>query len=130
MTDTTETTTTALDRVLSAHPSLSERRRESLRLAAGRGVDEVTLHLLADARLHARRSSIILPLHHYGRGWCRLARSRGTDAIWGERTDDGYRVTQPGTWIVAGHDGFSRDQRDEWSVDQVVVGDTTWTIAS
>lgn len=127
---TTTTTTPTLDALLSGH-AVSDTRRQSLELAISLGADEQTLIILRDARRLKRADTIVLPAHRFeglsrGRGWAR--QGRGDAAIWGERTDGGYRVG-PGRWTVGGHDGFRRKGQDEWRTRHVAVGAQTWTVA-
>jgi len=127
---TTTTTTPTLDAILSGH-TVSDTRRQSLELALSLGADEQTLIVLRDALRLKRADTIVLPAHRLegmsrGRGWAR--QGRGDSAIWGERTDGGYRVG-PGRWTVGGHDGFQRKGQDEWRVRHVAVGAQTWTVA-
>lgn len=109
----------------------STARRESLALAVELGADQATIDRLASAGRLARRETIDLPEGRYShcsraKGWARCG--RGADARWGERADRGWRVG-PGRWVVYSSDGFSREDRTDWVVAHVSVGDQTWTIA-
>lgn len=111
---------------------ISDSRRESLTRAVELGADDDTLVALCDALRVSRSDSIVLPAHRLenlsrGRGWARKG-SRDS-AVWGERTDKGYRVG-PGRWTVGGNDGFRRKGEDTWTVAHVPVGPQTWTVAS
>jgi hypothetical protein len=63
-----------------------------------------------------------VPCHRFenlsrGRGWARLG--SGKEAVWGERSNGGYRLRQEGRWVVGGHDGFSRKGETIWTVRRV-----------
>lgn len=88
----------------------SSARIESLQIAVELGADLATLAVLRDATRVNRQETIVLPMHRYeglsrGKGWAR--KGKGSNAIWGEREENGYRVGA-GRWIVGGNDGFSR----------------------
>jgi hypothetical protein len=106
-------------------------RRASIARAIGLGADtETILRLRGVARL-SQKITITIPAHRYeglsrGRGWARLG--RGQSVTWGDRVERGYRVG-PGYWTVGGHDGYSRKGEDQWTVEHVMVGDETWTVA-
>jgi hypothetical protein len=128
--DTTDTTTNVLATICEGK-EISDSRRASLARAVELGADQATLVRLVDAIRLNKGPTIALPAHRYeglsrGRGWCR--QGRGANAVWGERTDSGYRVG-PGRWVVGGCDGFSRKKEDHWHVEHVQVGPETWTIA-
>jgi len=111
---------------------VGEKRRESLQIAIDLGADQKTLEQLRDAARIYRADYIVLPAHRYeglsrGRGWAR--KGRGDSAVWGERTDDGYKVG-PGRWTVGATDGFSRKATNDWTVKNIKVGDQIWTIAN
>lgn len=111
--------------------TVSDARRENLARALELGADDATLVRLASAVRVSRRSTIVLPAHRYeglsrGRGWAR--QGKGNDAVWGERTDTGYRVGT-GRWVVGATDGFSRKDETIWRVAHVAVGAETWTVA-
>ena len=111
--------------------AISESRLDTLTIAHPL-VDDATFKRIGNALRVARKDTIVLPMHHLetlsrGRGWARLG--HGDSAIWGERTDGGYRVSA-GVWSVGGHDGFSRKRADTWTVEHVQVGGLTWTLAN
>lgn len=111
--------------------TVKEERVKSLAIAAEHITDDIFLKLANAIRL-ARASSIVLPLGRYenlsrGRGWAR--KGRGNSVEWGEREAKGYRVG-PGYWIVGSHDGYSRKDSEEWTVEHVQVGTETWTVAN
>jgi hypothetical protein len=113
-------------------PVLHPQRLESLIRAVELGATDATIDALIDALRVGRSEKVILPPHHLetlsrGSGWCR--QGRGSDAVWGERVDGGYRVG-PGRWIVGGSDGFSRKKQETWDVKHVRVGGEIWTVAS
>ena len=119
-----------IDDLIAGH-DVSAKRQETLAIAIAAGVDDRTLAALRDARRVNRRDTIILPAHRFeglsrGRGWAR--QGRGDGAVWGERTDQGYRVG-PGRWVVGATDGFARQAQDGWTVRHVTVGTATWTMA-
>lgn len=111
---------------------LPEARLKCLAQAVELGAEDAVLEALSDALRVNMKETVILPAHRYeklsrGKGWAR--KGRGSDAVWGERVDGGYRVG-PGKWVVGGHDGFSRKGEDGWVVKHVRVGEQTWTVAS
>jgi hypothetical protein len=108
-----------------------EVRRETLTIAQAKGATLQVLHAIANAPRVSKSDTIILPSLRYenlsrGRGWAR--KGKGLDAIWGERTDKGYRVG-PGRWTVGATDGFSRKDSCTWTVKHVQVGSEVWTVA-
>lgn len=109
---------------------VSGARKESLEIAADLGADDATLKTLAEAVRLRRRDTILLPAKYAhtsrGKAWCR--KGRGDNAEWGERDGNAFEVG-PGDWTVFSSDGFRREQRVEWEVRHVQVGDQTWTIA-
>lgn len=120
-----------LEELLVEH-EVSANRRETLVKAIELGATMPTLRKIRDAIRVARGNTIILPMHHLetlsrGRGWAR--KGRGNDVTWGERVDGGYQVG-PGNWTIGGNDGFTRKKEVKWSVENVKVGEETWTIAS
>lgn len=122
---------TTLETILS-DPALSDSRKESLRIAAEAGADDATLKTIATAARLARSATIVLPAGRFAhtsraKGWCRLGSGEG--ATWGEKTDKGYRVGTPGSWVVYSSDGFNREERVTWYVTQIRVGDAVWTLA-
>lgn len=131
--ETVETTETVAERIARLQlTGLSEGRLESLALAHPLVTDEI-FTLLANSLRVRRRATMILPAHRLegmsrGRGWAR--KGHGDRAVWGEREDGGYRVSEPGRWIVGGHDGFSRSGENSWDVRHVTVGTETWSVAS
>ena len=111
---------------------ISNARAETIEIARSLGADEATINTLTDALRVRRSSTIVLPMVRYetlsrGKGWCRCG--RGDAAKWGERTDSGY-IVGPGKWIVFGSDGFRREERIDWEVEHIQVGEQTWTIAN
>jgi hypothetical protein len=115
-----------------ADHDVCEGRRETLALAIIAGADRATLERIRDA-LRVRRGLVMtLPAHRFeglsrGRGWCR--KGKGDNAVWGTRVSDGYEVGK-GKWTVGGSDGFTRKGQDEWLVEEITVGDLTWTVAN
>lgn len=115
--------------------TLTNARRETLISAVALGADNATLAILATALRVSPCSTIILPQHEYesrsgGRGWARLG--RGTNAQWGDREPDGYRVGA-GVWTVGGARPARKGERkaeDMWDVKHVQVGAAVWTIAN
>jgi hypothetical protein len=117
------------DRVRSLMQAISaeqigDGRCRALLLAASRGATPQDLRDIAEAVRTSTGDGITVPMHHYetlsrGRGWARLG--RGEKAVWGERTEGGYRLRQEGRWVVGGHDGFSRRGETTWDV-RVVAG--------
>lgn len=110
---------------------VSSARSKSLEIAHAVVDDEVFARIAQALRL-ARNETITLPAHRFeglsrGRGWAR--KGRGGGAVWGERTDGGYRVGV-GRWTVGGSDGFSRKGEDTWTVQHIQVGSATWTVAN
>lgn len=110
---------------------IGESRLQSLTIAHEAGVTDDTFAKLGNALRLSRLATIVLPAHRYeslsrGRGWAR--KGRGDNAQWGEREDNGYRVSD-GRWTVGASDGFSRKDEALWTVTHVTVGDSTWTIA-
>lgn len=130
MTDTTETVAARIERLVpGATPT--EKRLESLTIAHPL-VDDATFAALVTAMNVARKDTVTLPVQRFenlsrGRGWAR--KGRGDSAVWGERTEKGYRVG-PGRWTVGGQDGFSRKGEVAWTVKHVTIGTETWTIAN
>lgn len=111
---------------------LGDGRRESLRLATEAGADMATLTRIAAALRVERKATIVLPMQRLeklsrGKGWAR--KGRGDKAVWGERVDGGYEVGA-GRWTVGGSDGFARKGEDVWTVEEIKVGEETWTIAN
>ena len=109
---------------------ISDSRMQTLVLAHPL-VDDALFARIGCALRVSRRETIILPAHRYeglsrGSGWAR--QGRGDTAVWGERTDGGYRVGT-GHWTVGGHDGFERKASHDWVVAHVRVGAATWTTA-
>lgn len=107
-------------------------RMQSLRLATEAGADMATLTRIASALRVERKATIVLPMQRLemlsrGKGWAR--KGRGDKAVWGERVDGGYEVGA-GRWTVGGSDGFSRKGEDQWTVEEIKVGEETWTIAN
>jgi hypothetical protein len=128
MTATTEDMS-RLDKLLEGCPT--DRRRESLRIAAELGADTATLRQLAAATRLRRGDTAILPAGRYahlswGRGWAR--KGRGENAVWGERTEAGNFRVGPGKWVVGSNDGFRRKETTSFNVRHVQVGEQTWTI--
>jgi hypothetical protein len=112
----------ALMQAISAE-QLSDERCRALILAASRGATPQDLRAIAEAIRVSTGDGITVPCHRYetlsrGRGWARLG--RGKDAVWGERTEDGYRLRVAGRWVVGGHDGFARRGETIWDVHCVV----------
>jgi hypothetical protein len=98
---------------------IGDGRCRALLLAASRGATPQDLKAIAEAVRVSTGDGIVVPAHRYellsrGRGWARLG--RGDNAVWGERTDDGYRLRVTGKWVIGGHDGFSRRGEDVWDV--------------
>jgi hypothetical protein len=128
---TEETVAGRLDR-LSISPQ-SEKRMESLTVAAAAGVDDATFSKIANAmRVKRNSETIVLPSHRYehlsrGRGWAR--QGKGAKVVFADSVDGGYECG-PGRWSVGATDGFSRKDATEWTVSNVQVGERTWTIAS
>lgn len=111
--------------------SVTDARRESLRLAIEAGADDATLATLLAASRIARSETIVLPAGRFehlsrGRGWAR--KGRGDTVEWGERVTGGYRVG-PGRWMVGSTDGFKRKDSVEWIVRHISVGSAVWTMA-
>lgn len=112
--------------------SISDERCVTLIKAAKTGASPLAMKNIAEAKRVSSKKYIELPKHRFeylsrGRGWCR--QGTGSNAIWGERTENGYKVDTPGKWSVGGHDGFTRKREDIWIVEHVKVGEETWTIA-
>jgi hypothetical protein len=106
-------------------------RRDTLTEAQAKGAALKVLHAIANAPRVSKSDTIVLPSLRYenlsrGRGWAR--KGKGSDAVWGERTDKGYRVG-PGRWTVGATDGFSRKDSCTWTVKHVQVGSEVWTVA-
>jgi hypothetical protein len=102
---------------------IGDGRCRALILAASRGATPQDLRAIAEAVRVSTGDGVTVPMHHYetlsrGRGWARLG--RGEKAVWGERTEGGYRLRQEGRWVVGGHDGFSRRGETIWDVRRVV----------
>ncbi len=121
-----------IETLMQRDANLPESRIETLKKAIELGADDTTLEILCDANRVGRGETVVLPAHRYeglsrGKGWAR--KGRGTNAIWGERVSNGYRVG-PGNWTVGGNDGFSRKGETTWTVKHVRVGDQIWTVAS
>lgn len=118
--------------VLARYPDAAPPRRESIRIAAELGADDETIEKIAEATLVGKLGYVTIAgryLHlSRGRGWARLG--RGNDAIWGERREKGFRLRDPGTWIVYTTDGFKREDRETWIVEKINVGSQTWMVAS
>lgn len=115
-----------------AYPEPSPIRVKRFARALELNASNSALVALADADRTSMTDTIVLPAHRYeglsrGRGWAR--KGKGTKAVWGERTDNGYRVG-PGHWTVGGNDGYSRKGETTWDVKLVTVGTETWTVAS
>jgi hypothetical protein len=111
--------------------NVTEARKESLTIAVELGADQVLLDRLAAATRLSRATTIVLPVGRYdhcsrSKGWCR--NGRGDSASWGEKTAKGWRVGA-GTWLVCSSDGFRREERLEWKVRNITVGEQIWTIA-
>lgn len=110
--------------------SMTDARRETLRIACELGVSDDVLNTLANATRVNRGETITLPARYLhlsrARGWAR--KGKGDTAEWGEKDGNGFRVG-PGKWLVFSTDGFRREERVEWTVKHVAAGDQTWTIA-
>lgn len=125
------TTTDKLNQLCEGR-DVSDKRKESLRIAIESGSEEDTLKSLRDAmRLHRNGSTIILPAGRYenlsrGRGWAR--KGKRDAAQWGDRVDGGYKC-DAGNWTIGCSDGFSRKDEVKWTVKNIKVGEQTWTIA-
>lgn len=124
--------TQRLEAILAKFKDLHETRVESIKLAIELGADDDTLFAIAGAVRCSRKLTIILPAGRYehlsrGRGWAR--QGSGSNAVWGERADVGYRVG-PGKWVVGSTDGFNRKSSVNWTVKNINVGDQVWTVAN
>lgn len=111
---------------------ISTARQETIDTARALGADEATIEKLTTAVRVRRAADILLPMEHLetlsrGKGWCRSG--RGDSATWGIREEGHYRVG-PGEWVVFGSDGYNRRKQTEWVVENVQVGEQTWTIAN
>jgi hypothetical protein len=98
-------------------------------LEAGATEEDFT-DILACKRLELG-TSVVIPQHHLegkarGRGWAR--KGKGAQAVWGERTENGYRVGA-GVWTVGGDDGFTRKGEDRWTVKTLTIGSLSVTLA-
>ena len=76
--------------------------------------------------------SVVLPPNRLeslskGKGWARLGKY--DDATWGVKTEGGYRVNRPGSWVVGGDDGFGRKREDTYKVARVKISDLFWIVA-
>jgi hypothetical protein len=128
--ETTPATLT-LETLIEGH-EVSDPRKESLRIALELGADLATLTALRDSLRVSRKTTVVLPKNRLeglsrGRGWAR--QGKGTNVVWGERVDGGYRVG-PGRWSVGATDGFNRKRSDDWKVEHIQVGSETWTIGN
>jgi hypothetical protein len=133
MKETRDMTNTTLQTVITAHPDMTDTRRETLAVASDMGADAATLETIASATRVSRTTTIYLPPFRpeglsRGHGGCR--HGRGVSAIWAERTDRGYVVERKGMWSVGATDGFNRRAGRSWVVSHVTVGSEIWTVAS
>jgi hypothetical protein len=106
--------------VIAPEVKLSDGRCRVLAVAAARGATPRDLKDIAEAQKASMMpDGVVVPAHHYeglsrGRGWARLG--RGSNVVWGERVEGGYRLRAEGKWIIGGHDGFTRRGEDVWDV--------------
>lgn len=114
---------------------LGEKRRESIAQAVALGAKRETLRMIATAARVSRGSTIHLPTGRYystsrGKSWCR--KGKGDEAKWAEVVPGkGHCVTEPGRWSVGSDDGFRRRETPTiWDVEQIKVGEQTWTVAN
>jgi hypothetical protein len=121
---------TAIENLIAA--AKTDARRETLRLAHEAGADVDTLAKLADAVRVARADTITIPTRygHLSRGKSWARQGQGAGATWGERDYNGSLTVGTGRWLVYSSDGFKREERVNWLVEHVAVGDQTWTIAN
>lgn len=102
-------------------------------VAKSLGKDDAAALFASAAAVSAQGElSVVLPAGRleslkHGKGWARLGSHDA--AVWGVKTEGGYRVNRPGRWIVGCTDGFSRKREDAYKVARVKIGDLFWIVA-
>lgn len=108
-------------------------REAAIAVAKSLGKDDAAALFASAAAVSAQGElSVVLPAGRleslkHGKGWARLGSH--DSAVWGVKTEGGYRVNRPGIWVVGCTDGFDRKRKDSYKVARVKIGDLSWIVA-